>query len=83
MPWQWQPPPQYTAYAKSLIGQKRADKALEVMMESQKKNGDTFPVQSGLMFAYSAKGDFKNALAAAEKALAKAPALLRKHWMSK
>lgn len=53
------------------------------MMESQKKNGDTFPVQSGLMFAYSAKGDFKNALAAAEKALAKAPALLRKHWMSK
>ena len=66
-------PPQYTAYSRALITQKRADKALEVMLASQVKNGDVFPVHNGLMFAYSAKGDFKNALSSAEKAMAKAP----------
>ncbi len=71
-------PPQYTAYTRALITQKRADKALEVMLASQAKNGDAFPVQQGLMFAYSAKGDFKNALMAAEKALGKAPAPAKK-----
>lgn len=66
-------PPQYTAYSRALITQKRLDKALEVMLASQAKNGDAFPVHNGLMFAYSAKGDFKNALLSAEKAMAKAP----------
>jgi Protein of unknown function (DUF2911) len=66
-------PPQYTGYARTLITQKRLDKALEVMMASQAKNGDVLPVHSGLMYVYSAKGDFKNALLSAEKALAKAP----------
>ena len=66
-------PPQYTGYARSLIAQKRLDKALEVMKLSQSKNGESFPVHNGLMLVYAAKGDFKNALISAEKAKATAP----------
>lgn len=64
---------QYTAYGRALITQKRTDKALEVLTASQKKHGDVFAVNNGLMFGYSAKGDYKNSLAAAEKAMAQAP----------
>lgn len=64
---------QYTAYGRILIGQKRADKALEVFKASQKRYGDIFGVNSGLVNGYSAKGDFKNALKHAEKAMAQAP----------
>ncbi|MFN8354582.1 MAG: DUF2911 domain-containing protein [Spirosomataceae bacterium] len=64
---------QYTAYGRALIGQKRVDKALTVLQENQKKNGDVFIVNNGLMFGYAAKGDFKNAVMAAEKALTQAP----------
>jgi hypothetical protein len=64
---------QYTAYARQLITAKRFDKALEVMQASQKKNGDVFAVNNGLMYTYSAKADFKNALKFAEKAMAQAP----------
>jgi hypothetical protein len=64
---------QYTAYGRALITQKRTDKALEVLVASQKKHGDVFAVNNGLMFGYSAKGDYKNSLAAAEKAMAQAP----------
>jgi hypothetical protein len=64
---------QYVAYGRALIQQKRNDKALEVMLENQKKNGDVYAVNSGLMFAYSAKADYKKALAAAEKSLTQAP----------
>lgn len=64
---------QYTAYGRILIGQKRADKALEVFKASQKRYGDMFGVNSGLVNGYSAKGDFKNALKHAEKAMAQAP----------
>lgn len=64
---------QYTAYGRILIGQKRADKALEVFKASQKKYGDIFGVNSGLVNGYSAKGDYKNALKHAEKAVAQAP----------
>lgn len=65
---------QYTAYARNLITAKRFDKALEVMQLSQKKNGDVFAANNGLMYAYSAKGDFKNAMKFANKAFAQAPA---------
>jgi tetratricopeptide (TPR) repeat protein len=61
---------QYTAYGRQLITQKRADKAMEVFLASQKKYGDVVGVNNGLMSGYSAKGDFKNALKHAEKALA-------------
>ena len=61
---------QYTAYGRQLITQKRADKAMEVLLASQKRYGDVVGVNSGLMSGYSAKGDFKNALKYADKALA-------------
>ena len=64
---------QYSAYGRILIGQKRADKALEVFKASQKRYGDIFGVNTGLVNGYSAKGDFKNALKHAEKAMAQAP----------
>jgi predicted negative regulator of RcsB-dependent stress response len=64
---------QYTAYGRILITQKRLDKAMEVFAASQKRYGDMFGVNNGWMSGYSAKGDFKNALKYAEKALAQAP----------
>ena len=64
---------QYTAYGRTLISQKRTDKAMEVFLASQKRYGDMFGVNSGLMNGYSAKGDFKNAVKYAEKALVQAP----------
>lgn len=64
---------QYTAYGRILIGQKRIDKALEIFKASQKRYGDMFGVNSGLVNSYSAKGDFKNAIKHAEKAMAQAP----------
>jgi Protein of unknown function (DUF2911) len=64
---------QYTAYGRQLITQKRADKALEVFKASQKRYGDMFGVNNGLMSGYSAKGDFKNAIKFAEKAMAQTP----------
>jgi hypothetical protein len=64
---------QLTGYGRTLIAQKRADKALEVFLGNQKKNGDNYVVNSGLVYGYSAKADYKKALAAAEKAMAQAP----------
>jgi hypothetical protein len=64
---------QYTAYGRQLITQKRVDKAMEVFKASQKRYGDMFGVNAGLMSGYSAKGDFKNAIKHAEKALMQAP----------
>lgn len=63
---------QYVAYGRILISQKRSDKALEVFMANQKRYGDVFAVNNGLMMGYSAKGDFKNAIKYGEKALAQA-----------
>jgi tetratricopeptide (TPR) repeat protein len=64
---------QYTAYGRILITQKRLDKAMEVFTASQKRYGDILATNNGLMLGYSAKGDFKNAIKFAEKAMAKAP----------
>jgi tetratricopeptide (TPR) repeat protein len=64
---------QYTAYGRQLITQKRADKAMEVFKASEKRYGDIFGVNNGLMSGYSAKADFKNAIKHAEKAMAQAP----------
>jgi hypothetical protein len=64
---------QYTAYGRTLITQKRLDKAMEVFIASQKRYGDVFGVNGGLMSGYSAKGDFKKAIMYAEKAMAQAP----------
>jgi tetratricopeptide (TPR) repeat protein len=64
---------QYTAYGRQLITQKRADKAMEVFKANQKRYGDIFGVNNGLMSGYSAKADFKNAIKHAEKAMTQSP----------
>lgn len=64
---------QYTAYGRQLIAQKRTDRAMEVFRASEKRYGDMYGVNNGLMSGYSAKGDFKNAIKHAEKAMAQAP----------
>jgi tetratricopeptide (TPR) repeat protein len=64
---------QYTAYGRTLITQKRIDKAMEVFTASKKRYGDVFGVNNGLMSGYSAKADFKNAIKFAEKAMLQAP----------
>ncbi len=61
---------QYIGYGRALITQKRNDKALETMLAGKTKFGDVSMVNNGLMFTYSAKGDFKNALLYAGKAMA-------------
>ncbi len=64
---------QYTAYGRQLIGQKRVDRAMDIFKASGKRYGDVWGVNGGLMSGYSAKGDFKNAVMYAEKAIAQAP----------
>ena len=50
-----------------------ADKALEVMKANVKNNEGAFPSNFGLARAYSAKGDFKNAVKSMTKAIEAAP----------
>lgn len=64
---------QYTAYGRQLITLKRPEKAMEVFKASEKRYGDMYGVNNGLMSGYAAKGDFKNAIRHAEKAMAQAP----------
>ena len=64
---------QYTGYGRTMITQKRNDRAVEIMLAAKGRFGDGFAVNNGLMFAYSARGDFKTALQYADKALAQAP----------
>lgn len=63
---------QYVAYGRALITQKRTDKALEVLKTNLQKNGDVYMANLGLMFGYSAKGDYANAIKHAEKAITQA-----------
>jgi len=65
-------PTQYAAYGRSLITSKRVDKAMEVFNANKQKNGDVYFANFGLMFGYSAKGDYKKAIEYAEKAIAQA-----------
>jgi tetratricopeptide (TPR) repeat protein len=64
---------QQVGYARALITQKRNDKALEVLMAGKTRFGDVFAIHNGLMFAFSAKADYQNALLYANKAMAQAP----------
>jgi hypothetical protein len=61
---------QYTAYGRQLIQQKRLQRAMEIFKASEKRYGDVFGVNNGLMSGYSASGDFKKAIKYAEKARA-------------
>ncbi len=63
---------QFAAYNKKLIGQGRAKQALEVMHEAKARFGDTFIVNDGLSYAYSAAGEHQEALSFANKALQQA-----------
>jgi len=64
---------QYVGYSRTLIAQKRPDKAVEVLLAARTKFGEVAAVNNGLMFGYSAKADYKNALVYAEKAMAQVP----------
>jgi len=64
---------QHAGYGRALITQKRNDRAVEIMLAAKTKFGDVFAVNNGLMFGYSAKGDYKNALLYSGKAMAQAP----------
>lgn len=64
---------QYVGYGRALITQKRNDRAVEIMLAAKTKFGDVPAVNNGLMFAYSGKGDFKNALVYADKAMTQVP----------
>ena len=65
-------PNQYVVAGRALITAKRLDRALEVFTANEKKNGDVLAVNTGYMFYYSARGDYKKALDYANKALAQA-----------
>lgn len=62
-------PNQYVGYGRTLLAQKRADRALEVLLAAQATFGDTYAVNNALSYAYSAKGDYAKALQHAAKAL--------------
>jgi hypothetical protein len=64
---------QYINYGKTMLAQKRADRALDIFLIAQTKFGDVYSVNNVLSYAYSAKGDYANALKYAQKALAQAP----------
>ncbi len=56
-----------------LIGQGQKDKALEVLKNNVKNNKGIWPSNYGLARAYSAKGDYKNAIKSINVALGNAP----------
>jgi len=65
-------------YGRQLIGQKKYQEAFAVFEKNFKKHGDAWPTHVGMMRAYSAVGDLKNALKHAKIALSQAPDDLNK-----
>ncbi|MCU0446265.1 MAG: DUF2911 domain-containing protein [Microscillaceae bacterium] len=65
-------------YARQLITQKRPKEALEIFQMNAKKYPNQWPVNWGLARAYSANGNFKEALKYAKIALPQAPDELNK-----
>lgn len=65
---------QFTGYGRKLIAKKRPAQALEIMRAAQKKFGNIYPVNNGLCYAYSALGNYTQALLHAQQALVQAPA---------
>lgn len=65
-------------YGRTLIGQGKKDKAMEVFKMNAEKNKDTWPVNYGLARAHSALGDYKTALEYIKIAMTKAPDQLNK-----
>ncbi|WP_405205999.1 DUF2911 domain-containing protein [Aquimarina sp. LLG6339-5] len=56
-----------------LIGQGQKEKALEVLKSNVKNNNGVWPSNYGLAKAYSATGDYKNAIKSMNTAMSKAP----------
>lgn len=65
-------------YGRQLLAAKKVDEALTVFQYNATRNGDQWPVHVGLARGYAAKGDAKQALEHAKKALPQAPDSLNK-----
>ena len=60
-------------YGRTLIGQGKKEKALEVFKMNAEKHKNTWPVDYGLARGYSANGDYKKALKHLKLALGRVP----------
>ncbi|MEO6490087.1 MAG: tetratricopeptide repeat protein, partial [Ferruginibacter sp.] len=60
-------------YGRQLLQQKKTKEALEILKANAAKYPNTFTTLMGLTRAYSANGDYKNALKTARQALSLAP----------
>lgn len=69
------------AYGRSLIWHKKAKAAFEIFKIDYDKYPNQYLSNTGMARAYSAMGDYKKALAFAEKADAQAPDKNNKDWM--
>jgi tetratricopeptide (TPR) repeat protein len=65
-------------YGRQLLAAKKVDEAMAVFQYNAPRNGDQWPVHVGLARGYAARGDMKQALEHAKKALAQAPDPLNK-----
>ncbi|HEX7597785.1 MAG TPA: DUF2911 domain-containing protein [Polyangia bacterium] len=66
-------PAEIHQYGRQLLGEKKIDEAMQVFQFNAERNGDAWPVHVGLARGYAAKGDTKQALEHARKALPQAP----------
>jgi predicted Zn-dependent protease len=60
-------------YGRKLLVDKKVDEAMTIFQYNASRFGDEWPVDVGLARGYSAKGDLKQALEHARKAVAQAP----------
>ena len=61
------------SYGRQLLSEKKTDEAMQIFEYNAERNGDAWPVHVGLARGYAAKGDAKQALEHARKALPQAP----------
>jgi hypothetical protein len=66
-------PTEIHQYARQLLGENKIDEAMQVFEYNAERYGDAWPVHVGLARGYAAKGDTKQALEHARKALPQAP----------
>lgn len=64
---------EHIGYGKELLTQNRQKRSVNVLLGAKDKFGNIYAVNDALSYAYSAQGDFNNALAYARKALEQAP----------
>jgi Protein of unknown function (DUF2911) len=71
------------AYARQLLGQKRAKDAFDAFKLNYDRHPDEFTTNMGMARGYSAMGDYKKALGFAQKASAQAPDKVNKDNVEK